>query len=73
MILLIYLLGSFLFIISFIVTFFLNREDITINALWRMIFGASLSWISLLFFLLLFISGYLESRAIKVLLNSKNK
>ena len=73
MILLIYLLGSFLFIISFIVTFFLNREDITINALWRMIFGASLSWISLLFFLLLFISGYLESRAIKVLLNLKNK
>ena len=73
MLLLIYLLGSLLFIVSFIVTFFLNREDITINALWRMIFGASLSWISLLFFLLLFISGYLESRAIKVLLNLKNK
>ena len=71
MILLIYLLGSFLFIISFIVTFFLNREDITINALWRMIFRSSLSWISLLFFLLLFISGYLESRGDKSIIKFK--
>ena len=73
MILLIYLLGSFLFIISFIVTFFLNREDITINALWRMIFGASLSWISLLFFLLLFISGYLQNNGNKSIIKFKNK
>ena len=73
MILLIYLLGSFLFIISFIVTFFLNREDITINALFSMIFGASFSWISILFFLLLFISGYLESRGDKSIIKFKNK
>lgn len=73
MILLIYLLGSFLFIISFIVTFFLNREDITINALFYMIFGASFSWISILFFLLLFISGYLESKGNKSIIKFKNK
>lgn len=73
MLLLIYLLGSFLFIISFIVTFFLNREDITINALFSMIFGASFSWISILFFLLLFISGYLESKGNKSIIKFKNK
>ena len=71
MILLIYLLGSFLFIISFIVIFFLNREDITINSLFSMIFGASLSWISVLFFLLLFISGYLESKGGKSIIKFK--
>ena len=72
MILLIYLLGSFLFIISFIVTFFLNREDITINALFSMIFGASFSWISILFFLLLFIFGYLENNGNKSIIKFKN-
>lgn len=71
MLLLIYLLGSLLFIISFIVTFFLNREDITINNLFSMIFGASLSWISVIFFLLLFISGYLESKGNKSIIKFK--
>ena len=71
MLLLIYLLGSFLFIVSFIVTFFLNREDITISALWYMIIGASLSWISVLFFLFLFISCYLESNGDKSIIKFK--
>lgn len=71
MLLLIYLLGSFLFIVSFIVTFFLNSEDITINALFSMIIGASLSWVSILFFLLLFISGYLESKGNKSIIKFK--
>ena len=73
MLLLIYLLGSFLFIISFIVTFFLNREDITINALFSMIIGASLSWVSILFFLFLFISIYLENNGNKSIIKFKNK
>lgn len=71
MLLLIYLLGSFLFIVSFIVTFFLNREDITISALWYMIIGASLSWISVLFFLFLFIVNYLESNGDKSIIKFK--
>ena len=71
MLLLIYLLGSFLFIVSFIVTFFLNREDITILSLWYMIIGASLSWLSVLFFLFLFISGYLESKGNKSIIKFK--
>ena len=71
MLTLIYLLGSFLFIVSFIVTFFLNREDITINALFSMILGASFSWISVIFFLLLFISGYLESKGNKSIIKFK--
>lgn len=71
MLLLIYLLGSFLFIVSFIVTFFLNREDITISDLWYMIIGASLSWISVLFFLFLFIVSYLESNGDKSIIKFK--
>ena len=65
MLLLIYLLGSFLFIVSFIVTFFLHREDITIIALWHMIFGDSLSWASILIFLFLFTSIYLRNNGNK--------
>ena len=72
MLLLIYLLGSFLFIVSFIVTFFLHREDITIVDLWHMIIGASLSWVSILFFLLLFIFGYLENNGNKSIIKFKN-
>ena len=71
MLLLIYLLGSFLFIVSFIVTFFLNREDITILSLWYMIIGASLSWLSVLFFLFLFIVNYLESNGDKSIIKFK--
>ena len=71
MLLLIYLLGSLLFIVSFIVTFFLNREDITINALFYMIFGASFSWLSVLFFLFLFIANYLESNGDKSIIKFK--
>jgi hypothetical protein len=41
--------------------------------LFSMIFGASLSWISILFFLLLFISGYLESKGNKSIIKFKNK
>ena len=72
MLLLIYLLGSFLFIVSFIVTFFLHREDITIIALWHMIIGASLSWVSILFFLFLFISIYLQNNGNKSIIKFKN-
>ena len=71
MLLLIYLLGSFLFIVSFIVIFFLNREDITILSLWYMIIGASLSWLSVLFFLFLFITNYLESNGDKSIIKFK--
>lgn len=71
MLTLIYLLGSFIFISSFVITFFLNREDITIKDLWYMIIGASLSWISVIFFLLLFISGYLESKGDKIIIKFK--
>ena len=71
MILFIYLLGSFLFIASVIATFFLHREDITIIALWRMLIGASLSWLSILFFLLLFIINYLENNGDKSIIKFK--